>query len=203
MKKAIETLMEEHRLIELVLGSLETFACGIEAGGAAPREAIRGYAEFFSNFADKCHHGKEDDQLFALMAKNGFPTEYGPIAVMLSDHREGRDHVKALAALGGGSGPLSGQEREEAVRQAGSYVAMLRSHIIKEDNILYPMALQAIKEEDMDELAEKFDAFERGVMGEGAHERFHALAEELIAAYPPGEDRMSAAPACAGCSGHA
>ncbi len=203
MKKAIETLMEEHRLIERVLGSLETFACEMESGGSAPRETLSGYAEFFSNFADKCHHGKEEDRLFALMAQNGFPTEHGPIGVMLADHQEGRGHVKALAALAGGSGPWSGEERIEAVRQARDYISMLRSHIIKEDNILYPMALQAIKGEQMDQLAESFEAFEHEVMGAGAHERFHALAERLVAAYPPDPEKMEAMPACTGCSGHA
>ncbi len=176
MTKAIETLMNEHRLIEQVLGSLETYIESVEADKEAPREALRGYAEFFSNFADKCHHGKEEDQLFALMAKNGFPTEYGPIAVMLSDHAEGRSSVKALAAIASGSGPLSAKERSDATGLARNYIAMLRSHIMKEDNILYPMALQAIKGEQMDELAAEFEAFEKKVMGEGAHERFHALA---------------------------
>jgi hypothetical protein len=55
----------------------------------------------------------------------------------------------------------------------------------------------------MDELAAEFEAFEKKVMGEGAHERFHALAEELIAAYPPDLVKMSATSACVGCSGHA
>ncbi len=203
MTKAIETLMNEHRFIEQVLGSLETYIESVEAGKEAPRVALRGYAEFFSNFADKCHHGKEEDQLFALMAKNGFPTEYGPIAVMLSDHAEGRSSVQALAAIASGSGPLSAKERADAAGLARNYIALLRSHILKEDNILYPMALQAIKGEQMDELAAEFEAFEKKVMGEGAHERFHALAEELIAAYPPDPVKMSATSACVGCSGHA
>ncbi len=203
MKKAVETLMEEHRLIEQVLGSMETFVDRMGAGEDVPRERLRDYADFLSNFADKCHHGKEEDRLFALMASNGFPTDYGPIAVMLSEHQESRGHVKALAGIGKGSGPLSPEEKAEAGGHAKCYIALLRGHIMKEDNILYPMALQAIRNEQMEDLARRFEEFEKQVMGDGAHERFHAIANELIAAYPPDPAKMSAASACIGCSGHA
>jgi hemerythrin-like domain-containing protein len=73
---------------------------------------------------------------------------------------------------------------------------------MKEDNILYPMALQAVPADEMTALADDFEAFERGVMGEGEHQRFHALAEALIESYPPDPERMAAASACSGCPGH-
>jgi len=202
MNKAIDTLMTEHRLIEQVLGSLETFADNVAHGAEAGRETARDYADFFKNFADKCHHGKEEDRLFVTMNQYGFPRDFGPVAVMLADHVEGRGHVGALAAIGGGSGPLTQAERDELVEHAMAYVPLLRSHIMKEDNILYPMALQAVPAAVMEKMSEDFEAFESSVMGEGAHERFHKLAESLIEAYPPDPERMAAGSACTGCPGH-
>ena len=187
MSKAIDELMTEHRLILKVLASLETFANQVQQGAAAERETIRGYAEFFRSFADKCHHGKEEDRLFQAMASHGFPREAGPIAVMLAEHVEGREHVGALAGVGsGGGGPLTPAERENVVAHARDFISLLRDHIGKEDNVLYPMALRVIPPSVMDSLHSDFAAFEKEVMGEGAHERFHRLAESLIKAYPPG-----------------
>ncbi len=77
MAKAIEVLMNEHRLIERVLGSLETFAIGVEGGLAPERPFVADYAAFFRGFADACHHGKEEDILFQRMIERGFPRETG------------------------------------------------------------------------------------------------------------------------------
>lgn len=185
MSRAIDDLMNEHRLIEKVLGSLEAFADAVESGAAAERKTVAAYAEFFRGFADKCHHGKEEDRLFVKMIEHGFPKDSGPLAVMYSDHRHGREHVAALAAVAGGKGALSPEERKTIVHHARSYAPHLREHIVKEDNALYPMALQAIPPAAVEQLAEDCDAFERSVMGEGAHETFHALAKALMTAYPP------------------
>jgi hemerythrin-like domain-containing protein len=200
--KAVETLMQEHRVIEQVLGSLETFAARVREGGPADRAAIALYAEFFREFADRCHHGKEEDRLFERMTARGLPREAGPVAVMLAEHEEGRAHVRALAVLGEGLGPLSGAEREVLLAHADAYVALLRQHIVKEDNVLFPMAAQLLPAGEMEGLAEAFEEFETKVMGEGAHARLHALAEGLVAACPPDPARMAAASGCSGCGGH-
>lgn len=186
MSRAIDDLMHEHRLIEKVLGSLEAFADAAERGAAVERNTVAQYADFFRNFADRCHHGKEEDRLFVKMAEHGFPKEAGPLAVMYADHRHGRENVAALAALGAGGGPLTDDERGRLIGLARSYASHLRDHILKEDRILYPMALQAIPPDELERLAEEFDAFERDVMDGGTHERFHELAKSLLASYPPG-----------------
>lgn len=202
MNHAIETLMMEHRLIEQVLGSMETFVDRMNSGEDVDRARVVQYADFLRNFADKCHHGKEEDRLFAVMVEHGFPKEHGPIAVMLADHEESRGHVKALAEVGAGSGPLNAADRARISKHALAYIPLLRAHIQKEDSILYPMAEQAIPAPRMAYLADQFEAFEKEEMGEGAHEKFHALAQALIEAYPPDPVKMAAGSACMGCAGH-
>ncbi len=185
MTAAIETLMREHRVIEQVLASLATLAAHLNQGEAADRGAIRDFAAFFRNFADRCHHGKEEDLLFAAMTRHGFSRETGPIAVMLVEHEEGRRCVGELARVGDGDGDLSPAERRAVVDAAATFIPLLRGHIQKEDQILYPMAQQYVPAEVMEELAHRFADFEANVMGAGEHERFHALADRLAAAFPP------------------
>ena len=135
--------------------------------------------EFFQNFADRCHHSKEEDQLFVRMERRGVPVEGGPISVMLLEHDEGRRHVaaiaKAVSAAAAGNGSAVATVRQNLL----AYAELLRRHIEKEDNILYPMADQILTAEDQQELAEGFERIEAQEIGKGVHEKYHRLAHEL------------------------
>jgi hemerythrin-like domain-containing protein len=203
MHRAITVLMDEHRVIEKVLAALETAVANTEKGAPLERAALRDFAEFFGLFADRCHHGKEEDRLFTAMVAHGFPKEMGPIAVMLADHDEGRRCVGVMRQAGGGQGPLSPEEFASVRLMAQEYIPLLRSHILKEDNVLYPMALQALPDDVLDGLADSYEAFEHEVMGHSEHERLHRLAESLVGSFPPDRARMAAASGCMTCSGHA
>jgi hemerythrin-like domain-containing protein len=188
--KAIDRLMEEHEVILKVLGSLETLADVLEKGERVERGTIKKYAELLRNFADKCHHGKEEDQLFVKMIEHGFSKKDGPLAVMLQEHETGRAHVRTLMAIGEKSGPLSAEESQEVIKNARSFAELLQSHIVKEDRVLYGMAEKVIPAQEIEKMAEDFEKFELEVTGEGAHEKWHALAHELTKAYPPGTNRQ-------------
>lgn len=184
--KAIEMLMDEHQVILKVLGSLESMADALEKGELVERATIKNYADFLRNFADQCHHGKEEDRLFVKMIEHGFSKKDGPLAVMLHEHETGRTHVRALLAIGEKSGPLSAAEGQEVIKHARDFAELLQSHIVKEDRVLYGMAENIIPALEIEKMAEDFEKFELEVSGAGAHEKWHALAHELLKAYPPG-----------------
>ncbi len=178
---AIETLMSEHRLIEQVLDAMVGFADEIRRQEATEREELARFVAFLREFADACHHGKEEDVLFAAMVEHGFPRDGGPIAVMLHDHAQGRALIGALAAKADGAGAWSGEDRQRIAEAAYAYAALLHAHIHKEDAILYPMAEQHLPPEAMERVGEQCERFEAEQTGPGAHERLHALADELVA----------------------
>lgn len=95
--KPTELLMQEHRVIEQVLDCLEIMAQRANAGDKLDVESAKQAIDFFGNFADKCHHGKEEDCLFPLLEEKGFSREQGPTGVMLHEHEEGRRHVRGMA----------------------------------------------------------------------------------------------------------
>jgi hemerythrin-like domain-containing protein len=197
--KAIEILMGEHRLIERVLGSLETFAAEVEGGRAAERRVVADYAGFFRGFADACHHGKEEDILFQRMLERGFSRESGPIAVMLEEHRVGREHVGALRRVGEGTGLLSSVDTQIVVENASQFVPLLRTHILKEDRVLYPMALRVLTGPELDAIATGFEALERTWRAEGTYDRLQGLADTLSASFRPDPARTAAVAEGAGC----
>jgi len=143
MTRAIEILTSEHRVIELVLASLETFVEKVGSGIEDERVTLRDYLTFLKGFADQCHHGKEEDILFATMASRGFPEETGPLAVLHLEHIMGRGYIGALASIAEGSKPLTREEREILRTHALAYIGLLRAHIQKEGKEFYPVFLGA------------------------------------------------------------
>ena len=199
MHKSIEVLMNEHRLIEQVLGSLETFASEIGGGLAPERPRLAEYGAFFREFADAAHHAKEEDVLFQRMTERGFPRESGPIAVMLHEHKVGRGHVSALRQAGDGTGPLGAVEAQLVLESAAAFVPLLRAHILKEDRILYPMALRLLTGPELDAMETAFEAFDARIRADGSLERLHGLADRLTAAFRPDPARMAAAAQAVAC----
>ncbi|HSN92059.1 MAG TPA: hemerythrin domain-containing protein [Anaeromyxobacteraceae bacterium] len=182
---AIETLMGEHRIIERGLDALAAFAGGSPAGGADDRRELGRFVEFIREFADACHHGKEEDILFEAMVQAGFPREGGPIAVMLHEHDVGRAFVRRLAALADQASPWSDQDRQALAEAAHGYASLLRQHIQKEDQVLYPMARQRLPPPVLEQVDRDCARYEEEKTGAGEHERLHRLAEELAARHAP------------------
>lgn len=199
MSKAIDVLMTEHRLIERVLGSLESFGAAVEGGLVVERSIVSDYAGFFRGFADAYHHGKEEDILFQRMIERGFPTETGPLAVMLYEHEQGRARVAVLRQVGHGEGAVAAAEKRALLISAHEFIPLLRQHIMKEDRILYPMAAQLLTGPEFDAMETAFEAFEKRAGGEGSADRLRALAERLESAFAPDPERMAAAAMMSPC----
>lgn len=201
MEKAIEILMGEHRLIEKALGSLETYAATVRAGASVERGVVGEYAAFLRGFADGCHHGKEEDILFERMIERGFPRQAGPLAVMYHDHEVGRGHVRALAGIADGANAVAPAEVELFLANVEGYVPLLRQHIVKEDRVLYPMAIEVLTGPELDAMNAQFAAFEAGMRADGTYDRLRELADRLTLRYRPDPVRMAAVARMATCMG--
>ncbi|MEO2049519.1 MAG: hemerythrin domain-containing protein [Pirellulales bacterium] len=92
--KSIDRLVAEHDIIERGLTVLAKAVTHIESGDSVPDDFPKWAPAFFSQFADKCHHAKEEDLFFPLLKERGIPEEGGPIGVMLHEHDVGRDCVR-------------------------------------------------------------------------------------------------------------
>lgn len=140
-----------------MLKVLERVSRRLEGGEHVDPRDLEGIIEFLRMFADRCHHGKEEDRLFPAMEAAGIPMEGGPITVMLKEHKVGRGFVGRMAEA-----VLRIKEGDENVfrefvEAARSYIALLTQHIEKEDKILFPMAEHYIPRERRAELLESFE----------------------------------------------
>ena len=174
-----DILREEHRVIERVLAALETAAIRLRAGELVDSGIFIQAAEFIKGFADGCHHKKEEGVLFPAMQAAGIPRDGGPIGVMLTEHQEGRQLTSAMRAAAEKLAAGDAGASEQIVDNALQYVALLRQHIAKEDNILFPMAEQVIAGPSQTEVSDAFERIEHEETGEGVHDRFLTLAESI------------------------
>ena len=177
--RATELLSSEHRVIERVLTALETAARMLSHDESIRPGFFLEATDFIKGFADGCHHKKEEGVLFKSLIENGMPQEYSPVAVMLHDHEMGRQYTRALRAAA--ERLISGDQaaRAEVIDNARHYVALLRHHISVEDQVLFPMADRIIPREDHEAVWDGFEFVEHEETGEGAHEKYLALAEAL------------------------
>jgi hemerythrin-like domain-containing protein len=166
----VTSLMQDHRCIESVISALDRAIH--REGGEFPGELVAQALDFFSGYADGFHHKKEEDGLFPALAARGVPVEGGPIQVMLQEHGLGRvflsrirEHLPEASA---------GDASAQAVvkESAQQYIGMLRSHIWKEDNVLFQMARRVLDPETSAELAARFAEQEDATVA-----RFRSFAE--------------------------
>lgn len=174
-----EILSGEHRVIEVAIACLEQIIIrAIEAkklDGVSAEQVV----DFIRTFADQCHHGKEENQLFVVLEEKGMPREGGPVGQMLLEHEQGRAFVRGMADnLAEAS--LGNEKALSAFTQnAQGYIYLLRAHIEKEDGILFPMADRFLSDDDQESLLSAFEKVETEHMGEGTHEKYLRMAESL------------------------
>lgn len=188
-----EVLFAEHRVIERVLHVLETLARASREGAEVDLGDARDTLDFIASYADRIHHGKEEAELFPAMESRGIPRDVGPTAVMRAEHDEGRAHVRALREAVAAE-PF---DRATFARRGSAFVALLRDHIAKEDQVLFPMAEQMLDGAAREELMAVFRHVDDEEIGEAERNRCLAIAERLTARYgAPGAPAGPGGPCC-------
>jgi hemerythrin-like domain-containing protein len=135
---SIESLRNDHFLIEKMMRALNTTADLLKAGKSIPAPFIEQAMDFTKNFTNVCHHGKEEDTLFPTLERGGMPREGGPIARMLFEH----EITRQLAAKMDESAKAYVQTGDPAklVEDIRAYTDHVSSHLTKENFRLFAMA---------------------------------------------------------------
>lgn len=180
--KAIEQLKNEHEGIKIVFRILRKMCDSLKSAQTLETGHFESILEFFQIFVDKCHHGKEEDLLFPAMIQAGIP-EQGPIEVMLSEHTTGRSHIKAISQAF--TRFKSGDTAAAATiaHECEQYISLMVDHIYKENNILYPMGEKRFSQAVDEKLYQDFETLEEERIGQGKHEAFHEMINQLTEIY--------------------
>ena len=192
--KLIDTLQDEHVLIDQVLGSFRAFVGGLVDGTADPDDGRR-FAGFFTEFAGHFHHDREERVFFkALVTDAELPGDRGPVHALLRQHAEMAQWLRELTPLLE-QRPQSEEDRVRLGALATRYSQALWRHIDAENSVMYPEGAERLGRCGIFELPDRpMNEVEAAASEDGA---------ALLVRYPPIEDvSLTRGDGCFMCPAH-
>jgi hemerythrin-like domain-containing protein len=173
--KPIGPLMREHRIIERMLALLDKESKRIAGGNPVNINLIIAAVDFFRTYADRTHHGKEEDILFRESMKKPLPPEYKQrIAELIRDHVTAREIVSRLAEAAGDYGRDNARSLEEIQVCLQELVRLYPAHILKEDQHFFFPVQEYFNRAEQDAMLDEFGEFDRKMI----HEKYLKVVEE-------------------------
>ena len=179
MKFASEDLIAEHEGIKRALTILENMLRILGKNHHVDVDDIKDIISFFSVFADRCHHGKEENFFFPELRDVRQGGMNPLLTELLKEHIDLRTILSAMKK----SFQINTFDTHIFRQAAESYALTVIPHIDKENNTLFPYADSHLSQEKQDEIRDQFDEFENTVMGENTHNELHKLLDRLEAKY--------------------
>jgi hemerythrin-like domain-containing protein len=155
-------MMIEHRLIERMIRVMKQGLLRAEEQQKINPRFIETAADFIRAYADRCHHGKEEDILFRELKKKKIAAEHQAVMEdLVEEHKRGRQVTARLVEAN--SRYMKGDERalSEIFECIRTLIGFYPKHIEKEDkNFFLPVMAYFSKEEKDGMLTEgyRFDA---------------------------------------------
>jgi hemerythrin-like domain-containing protein len=172
---ATENLTKEHQLILKYVDLMERYAKTSLKNPNATNflETANDLIEFIHEFADHFHHAKEENILFRYLDAPGVLTHCNPIPQMLLEHSKAREFVRNMEKA------MQTKDINGLWSNAGQYARLLKEHIYKEDNILYPMAESGLSDEAKSSLLKEYTETDNRLNSDSIWLKYKMLFTEL------------------------
>jgi hemerythrin-like domain-containing protein len=168
-------LMKEHRVIERMIGLLEKELKNIKKKKAANTAFVKIAIDFIRTYADKCHHGKEEDILFRELKKKDISREHSRIMnELINEHVYGRETVGALAKNAAGYEKGKKEKLSGIEDGIGKLVAFYPKHIEKEDKHFFLPCMDYFSNDERERMLADFREFDRDMI----HAKYKGVVEE-------------------------
>ena len=171
-------LMIEHRLIERMIALIKDALAKIRSGGKVDPLFVDTAVDFVRTYADRTHHGKEEDILFRDLAERALSADDRRIMdELIEEHLFGRQTTRALVE----ANTLYRNGDESALADIAialhTLVDFYPRHIVKEDKVFFPAAKSYFTEEEDQMMLAEFREFDRKMI----HEKYESVVERLQA----------------------
>ena len=174
--QARATLMREHRLIERMLWAMQSALAQLGASQRIDREFVDVAVDFMRTYADRTHHGKEEDILFRELSMRALSAEdRRAMDELIADHAFARQATDDLARA-------NERYRNGDDSALTTIHGLLRTlcdfyprHIEKEDTLFFPAAMAYFTDAEDRALLARFWAFDQAMI----HEKYTLVVEGL------------------------
>jgi hemerythrin-like domain-containing protein len=178
MSDFIQELKHDHHVIQQVVAGMSAVAELLDSGKQVDPSVLVDLVQFLRVFADQCHHEKEEQHLFPLLATKANVSTKRELESLEREHRSAKQLVAQLAKVAAVYVHNPAVVRYRVIDLLQQLVELYPAHIWKEDFLLFPLAQQNLTPAEQQNLEEKFENVEREV-GEDVHAGFEMLAHKL------------------------
>jgi hemerythrin-like domain-containing protein len=169
-------LMVEHRLIERMISIIKNAIAQIESNQKIDPVFVDTVVDFVRMYADRTHHGKEEDILFRDLSNRPLSAEDQRVMKeLIEEHVFGRQTTKELVEAN--TRYRNGDESALAdiIRTLETLIEFYPKHIEKEDKIFFPAARAYFTDEEEQAMLAEFWEFDRKMI----HEKYMSVVERL------------------------
>lgn len=174
--KPIGPLMWEHRLIEKMLDAMMRHMDKAEADKNVNPVIIDVMVDFIRTYADRTHHGKEEEILFRDLAQKELTADLKKtMQELLDDHVWGRKTTAQIVAAK--EIYLSGNEEKllEIIRLARELGSFYPKHIEKEDKHFFYPCQEYFSKSEQEKMLAEFWEFDRKMI----HDKYNKVFDEF------------------------
>jgi hemerythrin-like domain-containing protein len=178
MPKIIDILLEEHQNIEKLLLVLEHELEIFDRSGRPDYEILQTIIQYFQDYPESCHHPKEEKIFEKLKARDPAAAKrFGDVeAEHAVETRRLRSFARAVEYI------LADQEflRETFHLAVHDFIEHQREHLKKEERLLFPAAVKALRPEDWAEIDARLDDRKDPLFNSVVEEKFHNLEKTIL-----------------------
>ena len=182
MVEPVGLLMWEHRLIEKIVPNIQEQIENINKTGQTDPNYIDTLVDFFKVYADKTHHGKEEDILFnQLKQKKIHPDHKRVMDELIQEHTTARNKIKQLIET-------NNAYRQGDKTQLAQITTLLRElaelypkHIEKEDKHFFMPVMKYFTAEESKAMLQEFEEFDMAMI----HWKYQKVIKTLTGEHVP------------------
>lgn len=181
----IEILLEEHDNIKEFNNIVRKICLMLLEGEIIEVEDLRFAIKFIREYADRIHHGKEEDILF-----EDIESELGQLGKnlvshgMLVEHDLARYYVSEFEkAIDRYEEEINEENRLDLISYMMAYRDLLERHIYKENEVVYTYAEANLKESTLKTIDERTKEFEDDLENKESKEKYLRTLESLRGKY--------------------
>ena len=169
-------LMMEHRLIERMIKLLN-----IELDSMTKSKKVKPYfiqtaVDFFRTYADRTHHGKEEDILFRkLKGKKLSSDDRNMMNSLIQEHIWARETVRKLLSANARYIEGNHDTLSEIISQLQKLIEFYPKHIEKEDRHFFIPVMEYFTSEQQQDMLKDFWEFDQKMI----HEKYKKVIDEL------------------------
>lgn len=178
--ESIDIMIKEHENIRRMLKVIRKYSYKVLLNEKIDYDDFYKIIDFIRNYADKHHHMKEENILFAVMGERFEKlANNGPIIGMLIEHDLGRLYILNLEEALKEYKEVNDEKRLDIIANAISYSDLLYRHTEKENTALYKLAENILPTESKNRVDEKCKEVEIKANRERIQKKYLNILKEL------------------------